>query len=84
MILLRLQGGRDADPGARIGRLGGYQQSEEDTELMEPRPRGDVAADVGFDHPGTHAVDDNERAGWGITKPSVQPSCVCAANSARG
>jgi hypothetical protein len=31
---------------------------------MKPRSRGDVAADVGFDHAGTHAVDDDERAGW--------------------
>jgi hypothetical protein len=82
MILLRLQGGHDADPGARLGRLGGDQQSEEDTELMEPRSRGDVAADVGFDHPGTHAVDDDERAGW-RNKPSVSPD-VSAANGDGG
>lgn len=36
MILFRLQGGHDADPGTRLGRLGGYQQSQVDTELMEP------------------------------------------------
>ncbi len=47
---------------------------------MKPRPRGDVAADFGFDHPGTHAVNDDERAGWG--KKSVnQPRYVSAANS---
>jgi hypothetical protein len=61
VILFRLQSGRDADSGARIGRLGGCQQSYPDTERMEPRSRGDVAADVGFDHTGTYAVDDDER-----------------------
>lgn len=83
MILLWLQGGLNADPGARVGRLGGYHQSQPDTERMEPRSRGDLAADVGVDHPGAHTVDDDEGAGWGHDKASVSPEEVSAANSDR-
>ena len=40
-----------------------------------------MAADVSFDHPGTHAVDDDERAGRRDQTDS-QPNC--AAESDRG
>jgi hypothetical protein len=62
VILFRLQCGHDADSRARIGRFGGYKQSQPDTNRVDPRSRGYVTTNTGFDHPGTYTIDNYERA----------------------